>query len=68
LRYEKGSFKSGYCILKENQIVIINKYFTTEGKINCLVDILKNLDIDENSLSEKNRKLLSELSQTALKL
>jgi hypothetical protein len=68
LRYEKGSFKSGYCVLKENQIVIINKYFTTEGKINCLVDILNNLAIDENCLSEKNRKLLSELSQTALNL
>jgi len=68
LRYEKGNFKSGYCILKETQIVIVNKYFTTEGKVNCLVDIINKLDIDENTLSEKNRKLVSELSQTALKL
>ncbi len=68
LRYEKGNFKSGYCILKETQIVIVNKYFTTEGKVNCLVDIINKLDIDESMLSEKNRKLVSELSQTALKL
>jgi len=68
LRYEKGSFKSGYCILKETQIVIVNKYFTTEGKINCLVDIINQLDIDANNLSDKNKKLFSELSQTALKL
>ena len=68
LRYEKGNFKSGYCILKDTQIVIVNKYFTTEGKVNCLVDILKELDIDANTLSEKNKKLFSELSQTALKL
>lgn len=68
LRYEKGRFRSGYCILKETQIVIVNKYFTTEGKINCLVDIINQLDIDANILSEKNKKLFSELSQTALKL
>lgn len=27
LRYEKGNFKSGYCVLKENKVVIVNKYF-----------------------------------------
>ena len=68
LRYEKGNFKSGYCILNETKVVIVNKYFTTEGKINCLIDILKNLEIDSNSISEKNRKLLNELSQTTLNL
>ena len=68
LRYEKGSFKSGYCILKDTQIIIVNKYFTTEGKINCLIDIINQLDIDTNNLSEKNKILFSELSQTALKL
>jgi len=68
LRYEKGNFKSGYCILRDTQIVIVNKYFTTEGKVNCLVDIINQLDIDTNMLSEKNKKLFSELSQTALKL
>ncbi|MDH5476026.1 MAG: hypothetical protein OEX22_10075 [Cyclobacteriaceae bacterium] len=68
LRYEKGSFKSGYCILKETQIVIVNKYFTVEGKINCLIDIISHLDIDINSISEKNKKLVSELSQTTLNL
>ena len=68
LRYEKGNFKSGYCILKETQIVIVNKYFTTEGKINCLVDIINKLDIDINTLSEKNRQLISEISQTTIKL
>ena len=68
LRYEKGSFKSGYCILKETQIIIINKYFTVEGKINCLIDIISHLDIDINNISEKNKKLVSELSQTTLNL
>ena len=68
LRYEKGNFKSGYCILRETKIVIVNKYFTTEGKINCLIDIIKGVEMDLNSISDKNKKLISELSQTTLNL
>ncbi len=68
LRYEKGNFKSGYCVLKDTKIAIINKYYTTEGKINCLIDILKSVELDRNLLSEKNTKLLVELSQTSLEL
>jgi hypothetical protein len=68
LRYEKGNFKSGYCILKEKRIAIVNKYFTLEGKINCLLDILKSIELDVNILTEKNQKLFLEISQTDLKL
>lgn len=68
LRYEKGNFKSGYCILMDTKIVIVNKYYTTEGKINCLLEILKSIEIEEKHLSDKNRIFYRELSQTALKL
>ena len=68
LRYEKGNFKSGYCLLKDTKIAIVNKYYTTEGKISCLIDILKSINIDQKRLSEKNVKLINELSQTTLDL
>jgi hypothetical protein len=68
LRYEKGNFKSGYCVLKDQRIVIINKFFDTEGKINCLVDILKNIELDSKTLSEKNTNFYLELQQTELAL
>ena len=61
LRYEKGNFQSGYCILRDTQIVIINKYYTLEGKINCLIDIIKEVDIDPEQLGDKNQKLLLSL-------
>ena len=67
LRYEKGNFKSGYCLLQNNKVAIINKYYTTEGKINCLVDILKGINLNPEQLSEKNRKFLSELLETEQK-
>ena len=68
LRYEKGNFKSGYCLLKETKIVIVNKYFPLEGKINALLDILAELDVDPSQLKEKgDQDLLAELRQTSLK-
>jgi hypothetical protein len=63
LRYEKGNFKSGYCILKENKIAIVNKFYTLEGKINCLIEIIKAIDFDPDKFTEKNKKLLLEISQ-----
>lgn len=68
LRYEKGNFKSGYCLLKDTKIAIVNKYYTTEGKINCLIDILKSIELDTSSMGEKNAALLAELAQTKLEL
>jgi len=64
LRYEKGSFKSGYCILNSKKVAIVNKYFTHEGKINCLIDIFKFIEVDTEKLSAKNQSLYHELSQT----
>ncbi|MFY0607731.1 MAG: hypothetical protein JXR10_13525 [Cyclobacteriaceae bacterium] len=66
LRYEKGSFQSGYCILKETRIAIVNKYYSLDGKINSLLEILKQIDVDEKVLSEKNRKLYQEITQQQL--
>jgi hypothetical protein len=68
MRYEKGNFKSGYCLLKDQKIMIINKFFTTEGKINTLLDILKNVDLDTSKFTEKSLKLYQELSQTEVTL
>jgi hypothetical protein len=62
LRYEKGNFKSGYCVLKDQKIMIVNKFFTTEGKINALLDILKNTTLDPAKFSEKSQKLHEELN------
>lgn len=68
LRYEKGNFKSGYCVLKDKKVVIVNKYYPLEGKINCLIDILRSVQIDISKFSESNKKFYLELTQTELAL
>ncbi len=67
LRYEKGNFKSGYCLLHDQKIIIVNKFYTTEGKINALLDILRTVDLNTSRFSEKSQKLFEELSQTEIK-
>lgn len=61
LRYEKGNFKSGYCIIKDTKVVVVNKFYSLEGKINCLLDIIKSIDFNIDKLNPKNLKLYHEL-------
>ncbi len=68
LRYEKGNFKSGYCLLREQKIMIVNKFYTTEGKINALLEILKSTELDISRFSEKSKSLYEELVQAEVKL
>lgn len=68
LRYEKGNFKSGYCVLKDTKIVMVNKYYTLEGKVNVLTDILRSLDIEVSGLTDRNKQFHAEISQRRLDL
>jgi hypothetical protein len=55
VRYEKGNFQSGYCIVEDKKVVIVNKFYDTEGRINCLLDILSTIIVMEDLLSEKSK-------------
>ena len=61
VRFEKGNFKSGYCIINKNKIVIINKYFTIEGKINSLIEIINKINIQEKKCSNEQINLIKRL-------
>ena len=52
IRYEKGSFQSGYCLVENRRMAVVNKFFDTESRINTLLDILSTLDFDETQLPE----------------
>ncbi len=68
LRFEKGTFKSGYCVLNDQKVVVVNKYYSLEGKINCLVDILKNVPLDTAKMEDKNKVFYLELAQNQLNI
>ena len=64
IRYERGNFNAGYCMVKDKKIIVINKYFDTEGRINCLVDILATLDLAKEDFAElQHAKLYATLTK-----
>jgi hypothetical protein len=58
VRYEKGNFQSGYCLVESRRIAVVNKFFDTEARINTLLDILFNLDLDLDGLPEDAKALV----------
>lgn len=58
IRYEKGNFQSGYCIVENRRIAVVNKFFDTEARINCLLEILSSLEFDPENLSDAARELI----------
>lgn len=63
VRYEKGSFQSGYCLVENRKIAIVNKFFETEGRINTLLDIVDKIEINTEGVSEKAQKVLKEIQK-----
>ena len=61
VRYERGTFQSGYCILESRKVVVLNKFLQIEGRINTLIDLLGILIIESDHLSIENKKLYEEL-------
>lgn len=61
IRYERGTFQSGYCILQDKKVVVLNKFFQTEGRINTLIELMPQLDINFDALTHESQKLYEEL-------
>ncbi len=55
IRFEKGNFQSGYCLIQERRIAVINKFLTIEGRINALIDILPSIEFDIERLSTEGK-------------
>ena len=61
IRYEKGNFNSGYCLLEEKKIVVINRFLNIEGKINALAEIVPTIAVTESDLSGEMLKFYHQL-------
>ena len=62
IRYERGTFQSGYCILEQKKVVVLNKFLQTEGRINTLIDLIPQLNIKPEFLSEESKKLYTDIN------
>jgi hypothetical protein len=66
MRYERGSFQSGYCILQAKKVVVLNKFLPIEGRINTMIDLLPQLNINIDLLTHESQKLYTELMTMAV--
>lgn len=63
VRYEKGNFKSGYCLMEDRKIVVINKFAAIESRINTLLEIIKNLGASGILTGEKYLVIQKEMAK-----
>ncbi len=68
VRYEKGSFQSGYCILENKRVAVINKFYDTEARINALVEIMQQIELTGDELDEKQMEIFNKVAQHKLSL
>jgi hypothetical protein len=61
VRYERGSFQSGFCILEDRKVVVLNKFLQLEGRINTLIDLIPQLKIDVDALTPESKKVFDDI-------
>jgi hypothetical protein len=64
VRFEKGDFKGGYCIIHDKKVIVINKMTNLQRKVMILSSALKELGIDEIYLTPRVREVIEEMSGT----
>lgn len=64
IRYEKGNFKAGYCLVKDSKVIIINKFYNNEARYNCLIEIMETNGFQEQ-LKAKDNLVDSEKSENS---
>jgi hypothetical protein len=67
VRYAKGNFRSGACLLHAQQVVLVNAFLSTEGRVVALEGVVRELDLDTAQLSAQQRKAYLELRSEHLK-
>ncbi len=67
IRYEKGNFNAGYCLVENKKVAVINKFYDTEARITCLIDILGQINIEDAVLTEANAEFYQKTIQNAAK-
>ncbi len=61
IRYERGTFQSGYCILEAKKVVVLNKFLNVEGRINILIELIPQLTISYDDLTYDSQKMYEEI-------
>ena len=65
VRYERGTFQSGYCILEQKKVVVLNKFLLQESRINTLLELIPQVNVSFDALTADSQKLYEEVMALA---
>jgi hypothetical protein len=60
IRYEKGDFEGGYCVLKAERLIVVNKKLAPQKKASILAQGLAEIGIDEVYLKPAVREFIED--------
>lgn len=60
IRYEKGDFEGGYCILKDQKVLVVNKKLTDMRKASILACALAEFGIEKQFLKPVIREFIED--------
>ena len=63
VRFERGDFKGGYCLVKDSKVIVINKSSNLQRKVMILAAALNELGIDDVYLTPKLREIIEEMDE-----
>ena len=66
VRYERGNFQSGWCLLESRRIVVLNKFLNLEARINTLMELIPQFDIQFDKLTHNSQKVYEEVKKLSL--
>lgn len=66
VRYEKGNFKTGACVLENSRVIVVNRFSNLESKVIALATLIQTLETEETLIDEKQKAFLYLLKQTKL--
>jgi dTDP-D-glucose 4,6-dehydratase len=63
IRYEKGNFRGGYCILKESRLMVVNSRNEHDKRIAIISKSLKEIGIDDVYVKPGLREIIEKESK-----
>ena len=65
IRYERGTFQSGYCILEHKKVIVLNKFLDIEGRLNTILEMLPQLEVNIDKLTLEQQKMYENVLSVA---
>lgn len=62
IRYERGHFRAGHCLVHERRVVVVNRFLDAAARLQKLRDLAGELDFAAADLSEEHAALLASIN------